>query len=411
MTLSLRKKHCLGKSKTTTEDGLPTVSVYRSASDIPPSWDALLPAKKRLLQSDYLRALEAAPPAGMKFAYLLFHDKENVVIGLAYCQIQRFSAEKSIRYDEKGQTPGLLESVGRYLQRLVASKFEFNTLVCGNLLFTGEHGFYFKANTLKEEEQIRVVNCALENLQEQLQKDSLPVSVVLYKEFYDQSRTSFAGLKQDSYKEFTIQPNMILDIRDHWESFEDYMGDLLSKYRVRTKRARKKFQAIERKELSAEDIAEHLPHLYGLYQSVVGNSGFNVINLSEQYLLSLKKHLPQEFSVHAYLDEGKIVAFYTILMTGQEMEAHFLGFERSYNRSHQIYLNILYDLVQHGIQRGAERVIFARTALEIKSSVGAIAHEMYCYMRHRNAISNNLLQPLLDYLRPDTDWHPRHPFK
>jgi len=37
-----------------------------------------------------------------------------------------------------------------------------------------------------------------------------------------------------------------------------------------------------------------------------------------------------------------------------------------------LYLNMLYDMVCHSINKGFKQIIFARTALEIKSSVGAI---------------------------------------
>jgi hypothetical protein len=36
-----------------------------------------------------------------------------------------------------------------------------------------------------------------------------------------------------------------------------------------------------------------------------------------------------------------------------------------------LYLNMLYDMIAYSINKGFKEIIFARTALEIKSSVGA----------------------------------------
>ena len=76
-----------------------------------------------------------------------------------------------------------------------------------------------------------------------------------------------------------------------------------------------------------------------------------------------------------------------------------------------MYLNILYDIIKIGFDQKCRSVVFARTALEIKSSVGAEPHEMYWYLRHRNKVSNRFLSQIVDYLNPKDDWVQRKPFK
>ena len=76
-----------------------------------------------------------------------------------------------------------------------------------------------------------------------------------------------------------------------------------------------------------------------------------------------------------------------------------------------MYLNILYDIIKVGFEQECKSIVFARTALEIKSSVGAEPHEMYWYLRHRNKISNRFLSQIVDYLNPKDDWVQRKPFK
>ena len=136
-----------------------------------------------------------------------------------------------------------------------------------------------------------------------------------------------------------------------------------------------------------------------------------MVVLNETYLLGLKQQLGEQFRVFAYFHEGRLVAFYSTIHNHEELDAHFLGYEKALNHDFQLYLNILYDIVKIGIAGGCDRIVFARTALEIKSSIGATARELWCYLRHQNAIANKFAGTLLDYLKPVEEWLPRHPFK
>jgi predicted N-acyltransferase len=212
--------------------------------------------------------------------------------------------------------------------------------------------------------------------------------------------------------EFIIEPNMVLDMDPKWKTFDDYLASMHSKYRVRARKALSCSLDLVRQSFNENQIAEHKDALYRLYQNVAEKSGFNLVNLNVNYLLALKKIFQEDFTLDVYLLDGKIVAFYTTIRNGEELEAHFLGFDQSLVRDHQIYLNILYDIVKIGIEKRVHKIVYARTALEIKSSVGARAHEMYCYMRHPNAFSNKFVAPILAYLKPNhEDWVPRQPFK
>ena len=92
------------------------------------------------------------------------------------------------------------------------------------------------------------------------------------------------------------------------------------------------------------------------------------------------------------------------------MEASFIGFEHSYNATHQIYLSLLYEILNIGIKSRSKSINYGRTATEIKSSLGADAFDMYCYLRHTNIIFNALTPSLVDYLDKPETWQPRHPF-
>ncbi len=387
------------------------VSILTSIHPVADIWDKIAPDENIFLRSGYLKVVEDNPPKGMGFCYLVFR-KDRQAIGLAACQIQYFNVDQSLKQKENESSPCFFSTIGRYLKGLVASKVEFTTFVCGNLLLTGEHGYHFDYPALTPSQRFELVDEAMDLAKNQLNQQGAHINGFLMKDFFENTRQASFLKSNTRLNEFTIEPNMILDMAPKWTSYDEYLASMHSKYRVRAKKAAKSAKGIEKQSFDESQIDQYKEELYGLYKNVAEKSGFNLINLNINYLHALKQEFQDDFTLDAYFLDGKMVAFYTTLLNGHELEAHFLGFDHSLNRQHQIYLNILYDIVKIGIQKRVEKIVYARTALEIKSSVGARPHEMYCYMRHPNPFSNKFMAPLLDYLKPKAEERvARQPFK
>ena len=68
-------------------------------------------------------------------------------------------------------------------------------------------------------------------------------------------------------------------------------------------------------------------------------------------------------------------------------------------------------MVKHGIEHGFKEVEFARTAMEIKSTVGAEPRDLKIYIKHPNSLLNKLVSRVTKLMNPKIDWEQRHPFK
>ncbi|MFT4663086.1 MAG: hypothetical protein ACI9RM_001422 [Ulvibacter sp.] len=387
------------------------IVVVSSIDEMPALWEQAAPEGNIFLGRNYLQALEHNPPENMNFCYILYRKKDKP-IGVAACQIQRFNVDKGLNQKESEASPCFFTVIGRFLKGLVASKVEFTTFVCGNILLTGEHGYCFKPDLLSPKETFELVDKSMDVAKVVLNQKGANINGYLMKDLFQQTRDEAYVPANTKMNEFIIEPNMVLDMDPKWKSFDDYLASMHSKYRVRARKAIKSSLPLEKQSFDESQIEEYKKELYKLYQSVAEKSGFNLVNLNVNYLLALKKEFKDDFTLDAYFLDGELIAFYTTLLNGHELEAHFLGFNQDLNRKYQMYLNILYEIVKIGIEKGVEKVVFARTAMEIKSSVGARAHDMYCYMRHPNAFSNKFVAPILDYLKPNHEgWVPRQPFK
>lgn len=358
----------------------------------------------------FLEMIEHTPPKGIKplYAILSQNDKQIAVLSL---QLKDIDLSESMNFDEGFKKENAMQRIGSAVRRKAAGIAKFTTLICGNVLLTGEYGFHFADNTILYKDQFSIVEKSLDAIVKLLSKNGYPCGPVLMKDYYKDKGFSINNL-ESKFTEFAVQPNMILNIREGWHAFEDYLSSMKSKYRVRAKRAFKKLgEDVVKKEMTIEDIEQNEQKLFDLYMETASDADFNLFTLPVNYFTLLKKQLGDKIKVVAYILDGEIIGYYTILFNTEYMEAHYLGYDKSKNAARQIYLNMLYDLIKEGINASANKIQFARTALEIKSSVGAVPYDMLVYLKHKSTWKNKLVPRLLGFMVPDKEWVPRAPFK
>ena len=186
---------------------------------------------------------------------------------------------------------------------------------------------------------------------------------------------------------------------------------LSKKYRDQFKRARKKFEGIQVKNLSYEDVLAQEDALYSLYHYVAKNAPFNTFFLSKDHFSTLKGQCGNRFQIFGYYCADKLVGFHTLLLNEETLETYFLGYDETIQKENMLYLNMLYNMTKYGIENGFNRIIFGRTALEIKSSVGAIPVQMSGFIYHTNPWINRFIKIIFKQLEPKVQWQQRHPFK
>lgn len=385
------------------------ISQYVSIVEIADDWDSL-GSDNVFLHSEYLQTIENFPPKGLKPYYLLIRNKRDELIGKVYLQTKKFKAQESLTISKKTACPSFFSTLGYYLREHVARNMEFSSVACGNLMVSGEHGFEFVSGISLDEQHVYVEK-AIKRLIDELAAKGEEISIVLLKDFGEANKfNSNTGVGPELYP-FKIQPNMVLGIREHWHSFDDYIGDMSSKYRVRYKRAQKKMNGITVRDLKLEELDDLKERMFELYKNIANSAGFNLFILSPSYIPELVKRLGDKARLTGYFLNNQLVGYTTLVANGSELEAHFLGFDAEANRESQLYLNMLYEMARTAIDLGYKSLNYSRTALEIKSSVGATPVPLNLYIRHQKSVLNKFLPKLFDFLSPVEEWVQRHPFK
>lgn len=372
--------------------------IFTCAYDLPNDWGKLA-ASNIFLSPQYLAVLQKAAPPNMQCHFIGLLDGDRLC-GIALAQYINLSRVNTF----------VLEEQKFCLKDYIFKKFSSHIIVIGNNTLTGQNA-YLLDDTIAETQALSLFRQALEELKKQYRKKCIYINLLAMKDFNAEELPDFNAAGFKGYFQFCTQPNMIFSIDENWNSIDDYLAVLNTKYRTQYNRARKKAEGIEKRKLQLDEIKADRQRIHELYMTVAQNASFNTFHLPEDHFEVFKEELKDDFLFYGYFLDGNLVGFSTLIKNGTDMDTYFLGYDDKVQKEKMLYLNMLYDMVAYAIKKGFRHVIFARSAMEIKSSVGAKAEEVYGIIKHTNPILNLFLARLFQYFDPKIDWKERSPFK
>lgn len=374
--------------------------IYNSVKDLPALWD-IVAQSNIFLQTPYLTVLEESAPVNMECFYIgIFENSELIGVSLA----QYLDLNKLESFGERDK------SLKIAIRNFIFKNFASHTLFLGNNMITGQNGYVFS----KEIDFNHISEILLQSADEitlYFKKKGISIHLVSFKDFYDHCSVELKKYRFSNIYEFNTQPNMIFYLDENWKSLDDYVAALSKKYRDQFKRARKKFDGIQMKNLSYEEVLQNEGKIYELYHYVAKNAPFNTFFLSKNHFSTLKGQCGNRFQIFGYFLNEELVGFHTLLLNDETLETYFLGYNDHIQKENMLYLNMLYNMTEYGIENGFKRIIFGRTALEIKSSIGATPVQMSGFIYHNNKLINRFIGKIFRNLEPELHWQQRHPFK
>lgn len=374
--------------------------IYNSVKDLPVLWDVVAQSNV-FVQTPYLTVLEKSAPVNMECFYIgIFENSELIGVSLA----QYLDLNKLESFGERDK------SLKIAIRNFIFKNFASHTLFLGNNMITGQNGYVFS----KEIDFNHISEILLQSADEitlYFKKKGISIHLVSFKDFYDHCSVELKKYRFSNIYEFNTQPNMIFYLDKNWKSLDDYVSALSKKYRDQFKRARKKFDGIQVHNLSYEEVLQNEEKIYELYHYVAKNAPFNTFFLSKNHFSTLKGQCGNRFQIFGYFLNDELVGFHTLLLNDETLETYFLGYNDHIQKENMLYLNMLYNMTEYGIQNGFKRIIFGRTALEIKSSIGATPVQMSGFIYHNNKLINRFIGKIFKNLEPELNWQQRHPFK
>jgi hypothetical protein len=374
--------------------------IYKNANELPEKWNEVA-VNNIFLSKKYLQVLDESSPKNMTCHYIALFKNEELV-GVAITQSLNLTDVSSF-----GVNKSCIKSK---LRDFAFRNFAANVLFIGNNMLTGQNAYCF-SNNIEIKEGLSILKKAVSQLKIDLKKAGIKIHITSFKDFTVSESDHFKINGFRKYFQFSTQPNMVFTNDDLWENENDYVTALSKKYRDHYKRARKKSEMVSKRQMSLEEIRENESKINELYFNVTKNAPFNTFYLAEHHFANLKEILHDKFLFYGYFIEDKLIGFNTMIINGSALDTYFLGYDDEHQKEKMLYLNMLYDMIGYSITKKYSKLIFSRTALEIKSSVGAKPIQMVGFISHSNSLINKYIGKLFQYFDPEVTWIERNPFK
>jgi len=374
--------------------------IYNSSSQLPKEWDTIA-VKNIFLTQNYLSILEKSAPKNMSCFFIgIFHNE--TLVGIALSQFLDLNTLES--FGERDRC------IKTSVRNFAFKNFSSHVLFIGNNMLTGQNAFAFSKD-IDEIQGLKTLKSASITLKANLKSLGKKVHITTFKDFYTTDIKKFNTTEFKNHYQFSTQPNMVFTIDENWKSEHDYINSLTKKYRYQYKRARKKADGIVKRKMHLDDIITYEDTIYDLYFHVARNAPFNTFFLPKNHFRIFKEQLKDQFLFYGYFLNEQLIGFNTLIKNGKVMDTYFLGYDETIQKEKMVYLNMLYDMIAYSINKGFKEIIFGRTALEIKSSIGAKPIETFGFIEHSNSLINTKMDSIFCYLEPKTVWHERNPFK
>jgi hypothetical protein len=386
-----------------------TFSCFEDIALIPKDdWDTAIKQKNTFLSYSYLAIIHHQRTDNFRFRYVIVYSHKKP-IGVAYFQINDFSA--SLFGELIAHQISELQSKRASVFKKYIAHSENETIMrlvtCGNNFISGEHGFFIDVNSKKI--KFKLVEGVIDAVSRE-EKLRGKISAILVKDFYEEGFGDKDCWYCRKFIHFNVEPNMIIDLPQGLTNLADYTALFSKKYRNRSKAILKAGATLHKKRLSTDEIIKHNDELYALYVNVFRQAKFKLAHLSKTYFSDVVKAEADLFYIDAWFLDNRMVSFASGFYLPTEIEAHYVGFDYEINKEYELYQNILYSYIEEAITTQKQSINLGRTASEIKTTVGAKAHELICYIKPQNTVSKLILKPFMQFLQP-TDWIPRNPFK
>ena len=374
--------------------------IYNNTNQLPLKWDDIA-ISTVFLSKKYLQVLERSSPENMICHFIGIFENENLV-GVSIAQYLNLNRLESFGGRDK--------CVKTKIRNFAFKNFASQVLVLGNNMLTGQNSYALEEG-IDHKKAIQALHSAANKLKTNFAEKNIKVHITTYKDFTNAEIKNFAVPELENEYQFSTQPNMIFLIDENWKTEQNYIESLSKKYRDQYKRARNKAISLEKRKLSLEEITLLEDEIYDLYYHVAQNAPFNTFFLPRDHFRVFKELFKDKFLFYGYFIGDKLIGFNTLIKNEKVMNSYFLGYDESIQRQNMLYLNMLYDMIAYSINKNFDEIVFARTALEIKSSVGAKPVKMYGVISHSNKLINSFMPKIFKYLEPETIWQQRNPFK
>lgn len=347
------------------------------------------------LRPELLSVIERAQPSDLQCRYMLVRtrSKNSEIVTLVYLQVLEFD-HSNFNFNNAG----ILNSLAKLFLRFRS----FRIVMAGNLFSVDFSPVCYHPQKISPSE---IVTLVLEYGKRN--KSDVTVFKDMPDAFHKAELTGMGLIPFES--DLTMQ----MEIDGSWNSLEDYSRSLTHKYSQRFRKVRRQGESIIRQKITRPNFEYYSKDIGKLFKQVSEKQTVRMGIVDEKYFQELLTLPNGEFWLTGYFLKDQLIGFSSYLTHGEKLEVHYIGIDYTYNKSHAIYFNILFDGIEQAIKQEKKQLELGRTAREAKAVLGCQPIYFNDYIFVKNQMVNRFLNFLKNHFQKNVgeSWQNRHPFK
>jgi Acetyltransferase (GNAT) domain len=316
-----------------------------------------------------LRALEATMSGVSRFRYIIFYGKAAEPVACAV--LTTFQMDLAIIAGARTLR------MTNLLRHILPSLMRVTVLFCGLPLSVGQKSLLIAPNANATD-----VIMMLDSIAGQVAADE-KARAIIYKEFEDKDVDQLDVLVGRGYRKGN---SLVMHHFPHrFGDFAGYQASLRSRYRNSVLRSRHKltnaglWTARYRDPESIQRV--YTPEVHQLYEAVFEQAENKLECLPREFFIELARQFPGDISLTTLYQQERIVAFSWALRTGRTYHFLYCGLDYRVNRKFDLYFNLMYADLDHGLRDDVDDIKLGQTADMLKARLGCDQQPLYFYIK------------------------------
>jgi hypothetical protein len=373
-----------------------SVEVYTSSAQLPSDWDSISALPKELYRCNL--SLEQEVSLEHFTYYYLCIRRENQLLACMYFQVVALQADY---YPDLSSLSLSAAGFFKYFQGR-----EDRLLICGHVFFNYRKSVHVDPSISEKEADKFYLQCI---------REAIKISgadIFLAKEpTEDFSRF----LAKNARRFLPVGPDNLMTIilRPEWKTPLDYATSLKKKYLQRWKKIRGSAEFWTYKDFTPDELVENSSEIVKAYNNVLNDAEFKLGKLNLGFFHQMLSRNADKFVFRVWFFERKIQGFSSMLVEGNSVELYYIGLPEVENLKRDLYLVMMLNALDFGIENKLHEVRLGRTALEAKAMLGAEPEVLTHYIAFQSRWLKYPALALLKYAGNmiGTGWQTRKPFR
>ena len=328
----------------------------------------------------FIAAVEVSMKQVEKFWYIVLYDEGGVAV------LCTSASAMTVDLADLAD-PGLVRII-RHIPLLFSRLRHLKVLICGLPIGTGGHTLGLEQLSASPG-VLPVLDKIICDLATEVQADA-----IVYKEFGEDDLRWTEPLLGLGYQRLSMPPSYTFKLA--FDDFAQYCEALRKHYRKQINRSRRKLKdaGLEIIVLSeSEEILQaYTCDVHALYHQMADRAAMKLEVLPIEFLHQLTLRLNGQIELLAIRKDARIVAFASCLHAQSSYYTMYGGLDYHLNHKFDLYLNLVYALLDRGLQKRASTIVFGMGADAAKTRIGCVSEPLYVFVKGRGSLMSTIVR-------------------